>query len=329
MSRARLASWFSSPPPTVAVEIGARRITAVALGTVNGRMAVKAHATEPLPEGLVSPALTTPNIADRAAVGAIARRVVGALGERAKRAALVLPDGAARVSLIRFERLPERQADLGQLVRWQVRKTVPFPLEQAQVSWTPGVRDADGETELVVSVARRDVVEEYEEVCRMAGLQAGLVDLATFDLVNLILAGDGSRNGAGSRTGDWLLVHVGPDSSTMAIVRDGSLLLFRNRAVDVEGTLADLVHQTAMYYEDRLQGQGFTRVLVAPRDLSPAALRELEDLWRGLEPRVSARVGEVDVREAVALADGIAPSPDVLRALAAPVGLLLREQLAG
>ena len=50
---------------------------------------------------------------------------------------------------------------------------------------------------------------------------------------------------------------------TLAILRGPHLIFFRNRAAETDGTLADLVHQTAMYYEDRLSGGGFARVLLA------------------------------------------------------------------
>ena len=51
-------------------------------------------------------------------------------------------------------------------------------------------------------LARRDIVREYEAVCEEAGMHAGLVDLATFSVVNLCLAGPTST------AGDWLVVHV-------------------------------------------------------------------------------------------------------------------------
>ena len=41
------------------------------------------------------------------------------------------------------------------------------------------------------------------------------------------------------------------------------MIFFRNRAADADGSLADLVHQSAMYYEDRLEGAGFARVVLA------------------------------------------------------------------
>ena len=193
----------------------------------------------------------------------------------------MVPDGAAKVSVVRFEKVPAKAEDLAQLVRWQVRKSVPFPIEQSQVSWTPGVTDASG-TDYVVTVARQDIVQDYEQAVAAAGVQVGLVDLATFNLVNLLLAGDA----AGTAPGDWLLVHVTPDASTMAIVRDGALLLFRHRPVEGEGSLSDLGHQTAMYYEDRLGGRGLSRAVVAARDVGPGVLGDLQALGRAIEQRV-------------------------------------------
>ena len=331
-------AWFASPPPTVGVEIAARRVTAVALGDRGGKAVVTAHATERLPDGLVVPALNQPNFTDRAAVIAAVGRVLGQLGVRASRVGLVVPDGAAKVSLIKFDKVPPRAEDLEQLIRWQVKKSVPFPIEQAQVTWTRGVTDPAGAAEFVVALARRDIVEEYEGVCQAANAQAGLVDLATLNLINLALAADptlaGGASGAALASGgsalpiDWLLVHVGADSSTIAIVRGAQVIFFRNRPADAEGQLSDLVHQTAMYYEDRLHGPGFSRVLVTARDVPEDLAAEVDQLYRGLAERIGDRVESLDVRGAAALADRIAPAPELLNALAAPVGLVLRGSAA-
>jgi type IV pilus assembly protein PilM len=339
--RSRFASWFTSSPPTVGVEIGARRVTAVSLGEHGGKPMVTAHATEMLPEGLVTPALNQPNIADRAAVAAALGRVLSQIGGRPGRVALVVPDGAAKVSLVKFDKVPAKAEDLGQLVRWQVKKSVPFPIEQAQVTWTRGATDAAGGVEFVVAIARRDIIEEYEAVCQAANAQAGLVDLATLNLINLALIGDpslagaaaartqgvhdGSGDPASAMPMDWVLVHVGADSSTVAIVRGAQVLFFRNRPADAEGHLNDLVHQSAMYYEDRLGGPGFSRVLVAVRDVPERLSIEVEELYRGLAERTGDRVEALDPRAAAGIAHGISPSPELLSALAAPVGVVLRE----
>ena len=232
--------------------------------------------------------------------------------------ALVVPDTTAKVSLIRFEKMPAKAQDLDQLIHWQVRKTAPFRVEDAQVSWIPGVAVDGGGREFVVSMARRDVIQSFERACDAAGVHAGLVDIASFSLINAQLAATGTSGG------DWLLVHVGADYVTLAVVRGADLVFFRNRALGAEGDLTDLVHQTAMYHEDRLGGGGFSRVVLA--GASMAGVEQAERLRRGIEARVGGRVELLDVRTAAAMRDRIGASPQLLDALAAPVGVLLRER---
>ena len=56
------------------------------------------------------------------------------------------------------------------------------------MTWSRGGQQ-DGSTILVVTAMRRDIVQEYEAVCAAAGLHAGTIDLATFNVVNLALLG--------------------------------------------------------------------------------------------------------------------------------------------
>jgi Tfp pilus assembly PilM family ATPase len=333
-SRAGILSWFVSPPPAVGLEIAAGRVTAVAIGSHAGKSVVSAHATERLPDGAVLPSLNATNIVDRAVVTAAVGRVLEAVGGRAARIALVVPDGATKVSLVKFDKLPAKAQDLDRMVRWQVKKTVPFAIDQAQVSWTRGATDAAGATDMVVALARRDIIEEYESVAVAVGARPGLVDCATFNLIDLAMVADPSlcapvQTAEGTTTAmDWLLVHVCADSSTIAIVRGDQLMFFRNRPADAKGRLSDLVHQTAMYYEDRLGGRGFSRVLVTARDVPDAASAEVDELYRSLTERSGDRVDVLDLRGAAGLADRIQPGPELLSALAAPVGAVLREVAA-
>ena len=307
-----------SSGPTVAVEIASDRVSAASLELRAGQPVVSAHATEPLPPGALVPSLTGQNVHDRAAVAAALGRVFDRIGGRPRRIGLVVPDLIAKVSLVRFEKVPARARDLDQLVRWQVRKTAPFPLEEAQVTYVPGALAVDGQ-EFIVSLARRSVVEEYERLCTDAGAHAGIVDLATFNVINAVLAGTGAP------AGDWLLVNVASDYASIAIVRGADLIFFRNRGGEGDGTLADLVHQTAMYYEDRLAGGGFTRVILAGGG-QPAS--EMDEIRRSLAERLATGVDSLDPRTAAALTDRISAAPTLLDTLAPLVGLLLRGREA-
>jgi Tfp pilus assembly PilM family ATPase len=309
-----LTSWLASPVPDVALEISAQRVSAAVMATRGRAFAIHRHASEDLPSGLVTPSLIAANVADASTLSAAVRRVFEALGVSPHRIALVIPDVAARVSLIRFDQVPPRREDLDQLVRWQVRKSTPFPIEDAVVTYTPGARGAAG-ADFLVAMARREAILEYERACTLAGAEAGVVDLSTLSVTNLLLAGEGVPGG------DWLLVHLRPDYSSLVIVRGGHVALFRSRSDDAGASLPDLVHQTVMYYQDRLTGAGFERVLLAGGAGSPDAL---EHARRSLEARLETTVDVLDPTRAVPLTDRVRPSAEDRARLAPLVGALLR-----
>jgi type IV pilus assembly protein PilM len=294
-----LFDFLSPVPPDVAVEIDTRRVAMARLAWRGGTVTVANHVVEALPAGAVVPSLTAVNLGDVSAVGRALTLAVARLGGRVTRAALVVPDTAAKVSLIRFDTVPASHADVAELIRWQVRKTAPFPIEQAVVSYSPGVKPAEGGQEFVVTIARSDFIAQYEQACARAGIHAGLVDISTFSIINGVLAGD-------APAGDWLLVHATSSYTTLAVLRGSDLIFFRNREEESEGSLADVVHQTAMYYEDRLKGSGFSRVMLAG-----GAAEGAETVRHSLEQRLNVRI------EPVADSD-----------LAPLIGVLARERKA-
>ncbi|HVL66407.1 MAG TPA: pilus assembly protein PilM [Vicinamibacterales bacterium] len=314
------ASWLASPPPPAAIEISSRRVSAVAVSRRGASAVITGQSSEPLAAGVVTPVLNGVNVHDARALAAAIKAAVERVSPRPRRAALVLPDTVAKVSILRFEKIPAKAQDLEQLIRWQMRKAAPFRVEDAQVSWTEGVALPDGGREYLVVVARRDIVESYEQACEAAGVHAGLVDIVSTNLVNAVLA-----TRADAASGDWLLVHVAPEYSTLAVVRNGQVIFFRNRPSEgLTQEMGDLVHQTAMYYEDRLGGASFTRVVLA--GASTLGGDAGERARRQIEERLGARVEPIDVREGITLRDRISAGPDLLDTLAPAAGALLRDR---
>ena len=291
-------SFFQAVPPDVAIEIDCARVAVARLSWRGTAPVIGAQAVEPLPPRAVIASLSNPNISDVALVGRAVTQALGRLGGRVTKAALVIPDTATKVSLVRFEQVPADPKDLTELVRWQVRKSAPFPIEQAVVGFTPGAKPAEGGQEFVVTIARADTIQQYEEACSRAGVHAGLVDIATFSIINGVLAAPSAP------TGDWLLVHATTTYSSVAVLRGTDLIFYRNHEEESEGSLADLVHQISMYYEDRLKGTGFSRVLLAG-----SAIHGGDAVRRSLEQRLDVRIEPV-------------PQPE----LASLIGILGREQ---
>ena len=315
----RLPSFLATPVPTVAIQITPGFVSAVSTARHAGVPVIAAHAVEPLPAGAVVASLNGPAMADRPAVAQVVSRVLATLGGRVRRVALVVPDSIAKVSLVRLDSVPPRAQDLDQLIRWHVRKSAPFPIEEAQVTYSPGSAAPDGGREFVVALARRAVVEQFEGVCADAGAHAGLVDLSSFCLVNAVLAY------AGALTGDWLLVHVTPDYGSIMILRGRDLIFFRSRAEGGDESLPDLVHQTAMYYEDRLGGTGFARVVVAGGGgdgyASPGSAT-FDAIRRQIDTRLGVQTEGIDPARVAQFSERIAADPSLINVVAPLVGAL-------
>lgn len=314
----RLPSWLAPPQPEVAIEIAHRRLTVAQLGRGTPAV-VTAYASETLPDDAVVPSLTLRNIAHPKVVADALKRALDRAGIKSpSRVALVVPDTVARVSLLPFEQMPSRQSELEQLIRWNVKKSVPFPVEDAVLSYVPATVDG-GTTTLAAVVSRRDVIAEYEAVADAIGAHAGIVDLASVNVINAALACGAAPSG------DWLLVCLADDSTTIVIMRGTALMFHRHKPAADSEPLSALVHQTAMYHEDRLGGTQFARVFLSGGGAGivggghERARKEIAD-------RLQAEVQTLDVRAAAALTDRVSASPELLDALAAPVGALLRAR---
>ena len=310
-------SLLASTRPRVAVGIAADRVMAISVARGGGAPIITAHASEALPAGAIGPLLNGANIADRTSVTRALQRVFERMGQRPRRVALAVPDPIGKVSLLRFEKVPARGDDLEQLIRWQLKKAAPFKIEEGQVSWSRGVALDGGGREFVVVVTRRDVVREYEAACEGAGSQAGLVDLASLNVINAALAGHERPSG------DWLLVHVTSHCATMVILRGGDLIFYRSRGEEAEGNLAGLVHQTAMYYEDRLGGTGFSRVVLVGAAAAYAGMESGDWLRRNLEERLHTDV-QIMRADGVRFADRIGVDQALFDLYSPLIGLLQR-----
>jgi type IV pilus assembly protein PilM len=311
-----LASWLASPPLEAALEISPAAVSVAVLGGRSSNPVVQGYAVEPLPAGAVTPSLTSTNIADPEAVARALSAACQSLGLKPKRVALVIPDVAAKVSLVRFDQTPSRRDDLNQLIRWQVKKSTPFPVDDACLTYTAGAQNAGG-TEFIVVVSRRETIREYEGVCERIGIEAGLVDISTFGVINLFLS---SNLGT---AGDWLVVHMRPEYTSIAILRREDVLFFRNRAEGDAEALEDVVHQTAMYYQDRLEGRGFSRVLLGGIGRLQG---EVDLARRNLEARMGTVVEPIDPTRGAALTDRITATPELMATLSPLVGMLLRTR---
>jgi type IV pilus assembly protein PilM len=180
-----MLGWLDAVPhPSMACEIAAGHV-AVAAWT-GDRLGLDGFALEPLHEGVLIVSPLELNIVNADVVRGALLRALGKVHLRGKQVALLLPDQVVRVFILHFDTFPKRAEDAEPLLRWRLKKSVPFDLEEAVVSHMTQPARGVG-VDVVASIARRKVVRQYEEIAESAGLSAGVVlgsTLATLPLLD-------------------------------------------------------------------------------------------------------------------------------------------------
>jgi type IV pilus assembly protein PilM len=228
------------PKPKLACEIAADRVMAGRL-TDSGD-GLEACAARELAPGSVVPDLVENNLRQRDAVRAGIESVLGSVAGRSKDVIAVVPDAAVRVMLVEFDTLPSDPEEALGVVRFRLKKSLPFDVEKAKISYH-AQKFSDG-VRVVAAVALTNVVEDYESVFRDAGFSPGVV------LPSMLAA----LGGAEAKR-PTLVVKVDAHTTSIAILNEDQLQLFRTlenpRGVTITGEqLAEEVYPSVVFFQD-------------------------------------------------------------------------------
>ena len=224
----------------MACEIAADRI--IAARAAESGQVLDLCSTSELAPGCVVPELTEQNLRERNSVVEALREVLGKIGSRSGDVVAVLPDAAVRVVLLDFETLPDKRDEAEGVVRFRLRKSLPFDVDKAKVSYQ--AQRTNGTMRVVAAVALGSVVEDYESAFREAGFSPGVV------LPSMLAA-------LGSAPADraTLVVKVDARTTSIAILDQQQLLLFRTlentRGVTISGEqLAEDIYPSVVFFQD-------------------------------------------------------------------------------
>ena len=184
-----------------------------------------------LPPDAVEPGLRAGNFRVPKEVVAAVRKTLETVTEKGvgREVTLVVPDSTVRVLLLDFDSLPTKAADALPVVRFRLKKLLPFDADDAAVSYQiMDGKPGRGGLKVVAVAIPREVLAEYEAVVREAGFEPGAVLPSTVAALSGL--GEGGDDGQAA-----LIVNAGPQAVTTAIVQGGVLLL--HRSVDMSGNL--------------------------------------------------------------------------------------------
>ena len=199
--------------PRLACEITLEGVVAARQQSSLETAAITAFA--PLLPGSVVPALNAPNFPQPARIVAALRQALDQVVERDRKLTLVIPDAAVRVLLLDFDSLPEKLAEALPIIRFRLRKLLPFEVDDAAISYQVMTRDS-AQVRALVAVTPRSVLAEYEGVVREAGYEPGAVLPSTLCAIAAI-----------PDDTDALVVNQNAVCITTAITRQNEVLLHR------------------------------------------------------------------------------------------------------
>lgn len=226
--------------PKLACEIAADRVLAGRVTDDGGGL--DACAARELAPGSVVPDLAENNLRQRDAVRAGIEAALGGVAGRSKDVIAIVPDAAVRVVLVEFDTLPSDQDEALGVVRFRLKKSLPFDVDKAKVSFH-AQKFSDG-VRVVAAVALTSVVEDYEAAFHEAGFNPGVV------LPSMLAA-----LGSADAKRPTLVVKVDARTTSIAILNEDQLQLFRtlenSRGVTITGEqLAEEVYPSVVFFQD-------------------------------------------------------------------------------
>jgi len=235
--------------PAAACEISPEGVVAAATPAV-GQKAV--YAVEPLGENSVTPGLLESNLVNPAAVSAAIRTALGQVQPRVKAVTVVVPDSSVRVFVLDFDTLPARQDEALPVLRFRLRKSVPFDVEQAGISYqvlTEGSARTEKQWKVLAAIMPGPVLAEYEGAVRSAGFEPGVV----LPVSLAVLAAIESQEAV-------LAVNLSAQALTTSIVAGSDILLYRTVELpaDADGQKTEVqraVAVAAAFFEDKLMAR--------------------------------------------------------------------------
>lgn len=233
-------NFKSGAKPRLACEISSDRVLAGLAGEKSG--VVEMCSAQDLAPGSVIPDLIENNLRSPDSVYETIRDTLGSLGARSRDVIAILPDASVRVVLLDFETLPSKHEEAESVVRFRLKKSLPFDVDKAQVSYH--AQPSQTGIRVAAAVALTSVIEDYEAAFRQAGYNPGIV------LPSMLAA-----LGAADASRPTLVVKVDTRTTSIAILDRQQLLLFRTlenpRGITITGEqLAEEVYPSVVFFQD-------------------------------------------------------------------------------
>lgn len=314
-----LRRYFQPRLPGIACEISRQHFSVVRLEPGRSRR-VDGFAVENLPQGLVEPSLTEPIVRSIEELGKIIKATLIKAGAMTNRISLAVPDACARVAIHPLEALPSRREEKTELLKWKLKKTIPYDIDDSHLSFVEQKTEA-GKTYVITANIHKEVLAQLEQVFESLGIHVGFVTLSAFAAYELL-----ARQRQDEIGESVLFMRVRSSNISSLIIQQEAVVFYRHTDYNFESPMDLMVnwsadpyeeiHPCLMYFQDKLGAAGVDKVYLSfPRDFTEAELSSLAE-------RTRASVSNFDASRMVQWKQAV-PSNLVHHILAPALGLAL------
>lgn len=134
---------------------------------------------------LLKPSIKEQNIINSASLGTMLSESWLKLLTETKRVSLSIPDLAGRVMMLDMESPIKSKEEGIDQVKWKLKKSFPVELSELHLDYHLLKAGQEGVSTLLVALASRKVINEYEELLLSLSLEPVKIDFAAFNLYRL------------------------------------------------------------------------------------------------------------------------------------------------
>jgi hypothetical protein len=267
----------------------------------------------PLPDAVLAGGPLGGPIADAAGLETALETLLARIAAPVERASLVLPDAWARAMILEVGDLPEAEPQRSEILRFKLKRLVPFRVEELRVAAAPltPLPSQEEPIRLLAAFAAESLCAGLERLFAARGVALGQVAGSTQSLLAAL-------GGAGAGEALSAVALVQPEGFVLVFARGGEPLVWRQKSfteglsdADRGRLLAAELRLTRTFLAERLGEEAAVSVLLAaPREVEPFWSQVLEeglgrapvrlqavhlplagDGWEGSAPELAPMVG--------------------------------------
>jgi type IV pilus assembly protein PilM len=138
--------------------------------------------SRPLSPGTLRPSLRELNVKNPQGFVIALQEARNSLLCRGKYVSVSLPDSVGRVMMLEIEERFKNRSEGLDVIRWKLKKKLPFDVADAHLDFQQVSRRENGDIIVLVALAFRPVISQYEELFTAAGMVPTRIDLNCFNL---------------------------------------------------------------------------------------------------------------------------------------------------